>query len=60
MAFGMVKFEGIMAGFADELLVAIFVVSVFVDGGATFGADRSLHGVSPPLLRYGGGGGFSF
>ena len=60
MAFGMGEFEAVVATFANEKLVAIFVMTVFVDGRATFGADGSLHDVSLPLPRYGGGGGFSF
>jgi len=41
MAFSVGEFERVVAMFADELLVAIFVMVVFVDRGATFSAERS-------------------
>ena len=40
MAFGVRDFERVSTTFANELLIAIFVVTVFVDGRATFGAER--------------------
>jgi len=60
VAFGVRDFERVSTTFANELLVAIFVMTVFVDGRATFGADGFLHDGTPPLPRYGGGGGFFF
>ena len=38
MVFSVEKFERVVAMFADELLVAVFVMTVFVDRGATFRA----------------------
>jgi len=35
------EFERVVAMFAEELLVAIFVVVVFVDRGIAFRAERS-------------------
>jgi len=35
MAFSVGEFERVVAMFADELLVAIFVMAVFVERGAT-------------------------
>ena len=60
MAFGVRDFERVSTTFANELLIAIFVVAIFVDWGTTFRAYWSLHDGTPPLLRNGGGGGFPF
>ena len=41
MVFSVGEFERVVAMFADELLVAVFVVAVFVERGATFRAFGS-------------------
>ena len=41
VVFSVEEFERVVAMFAEELLVALFVVAVFVDRGATFRAFRS-------------------
>ncbi len=40
MAFGVRDFERVSTTFANELLIAIFVVAVFVNGGTTLRAER--------------------
>ena len=41
MVFSVGEFERVVAMFADESLIAIFVVVVFVDRGIAFRAERS-------------------
>ena len=60
MAFGVRDLERVSTTFANELLIAVFVVAIFVDWGTTFRAYWSLHSGTPPLLRYGGGGWLPF
>jgi len=59
MVFSVREFERVVAMFADGLLVAVFVMAVFAEkphlGHLGFEIFKP-----PPLLRYGGEGGFSF
>jgi|GEM_PF-4250018 len=59
MVFSVREFERVVAMFADGLLVAVFVMAVFVEKPHLGHLGLEIF-KPPPLLRYGGGGRFSF
>ena len=60
MVFSVGEFERVVAMFEEELLVAVFVVAVFVEKPHLGHLGFDIFKPPPPLMRYGGGSGFSF